>query len=99
MWTQGGESAKAGSKTWQPWVSLITSPTWGLRCLAREMVPLSGVAVWQWINVFMGYFSALGILLLIPLDVLVTKLRREAGDSYQYDKLGEYSNSLYGLYS
>jgi hypothetical protein len=46
----------------------------------------------------MGYFTALGLLLLIPLDVAVTKLMRQASSPHGLQMLTNYSNSIYSLY-
>ncbi|EKU22658.1 hypothetical protein NGA_0444200 [Nannochloropsis gaditana CCMP526] len=51
-----------------------------------------------WVNIFVSYYCAIGILVLIPLDLAVTKLQREARTVESYDLLSIYSNSLFFLY-
>lgn len=40
-----------------------------------------------WINIFVSYFCAIGILVLIPLDLAVTKLRRQATTPEAYEQV------------
>lgn len=46
----------------------------------------------------MSYFSSIGILILIPLDLLVVKLTRQVSSQGSYDELGLYSQNLYNIY-
>jgi len=40
-----------------------------------------------WINISVSYFCAIGILVLIPLDLAVTKLRRQATTPEAYEQV------------
>ena len=46
----------------------------------------------------MGYFTAIGLLIVSPLDIVVTKLTREATTLHQYEAGISYSQSLYDIY-
>lgn len=52
----------------------------------------------QYFNIAVAYFTAVGLLLLVPLDLAVTKLTRLADTQAGYAQLEAYSNSLFACY-